>query len=178
MVLEKVAQAIDEGKNQVAAAAVDRGKDNIFQGASDWMVAVDLPGRRNYPAMISECGVRPDIVVSSDRNKTVIIVELTVPYESNMSRSHEFKTAKYEELASHVHRKGYKTHLIAVEVGARGFAGSAMYSLFKRLGLSNRRCTWYIKQVSEAAERASYWIWLKRNNGSWTTNISSTLSQQ
>ena len=183
LVLDKIAQAFDEAKNNMAPTAVANGarsqdKASILQGTNEWRVAADLPARRAYPDMISDFGMRPDIVVSSDMNKTVIMVELTVPYEANMSGSHEFKTAKYEELASHVQRKGFKTHLLAVEVGARGFAGSSIYSLFKKLGLSNRRCAWYIKQVTEAAERASYWIWLKRNDKTWTASINSTVNQQ
>jgi len=182
-VLGKIVQAIDEAKTnseRVATTSQARVQDNVsvLQGADDWMIAADLPSRRSYPTMITDDNVRPDIAVSSEKSKTVILVELTVPYESNMSESHEYKMAKYEDLVSHLHRKGYKAHLFAVEVGARGFAGTSVYNLLKRLGLSSQRRAWYLKQVAEAAEKASYWIWLKRNDKNWTVDISSTLKQK
>jgi hypothetical protein len=168
-VLEKLVQAIEEAKVSIgepvpAAQGGGHRKLSLFQGTGDWVIAADLPPRRNYPDMIASTGLRPDIVVTSIRTKVIVIIELTVPYESNMSGSHEFKLAKYEDLVAQLHRQGYKTHLFAVEVGARGFAGTSVYNLLKRLGLASRRCAWYIKQVTEAAERASYWIWLKRND--------------
>ena len=70
--------------------------------------------------------------------------------------------------------KGYKPHLFAVEVGARGFAGASAYSLLKRLGLSNPSWSKNLKLMTEAAERASYWLWLKRGDETWTTSISSS----
>jgi hypothetical protein len=173
-VLEKIVQAIEEAKVSAGKTAqtTQQGRSwsgNPLQLANDWIVAADLPTRKGYPDVIKDSGMRPDIVITSERIKTVIIVELTVPYESNMSESHEFKMAKYEDLVSQVHTKGYKTQLFAVEVGARGFAGTSVYNLLKRLGLSSQRCAWYLKQVAQAAEKASYWIWLKRNDNNWTT---------
>ena len=88
-----------------------------------------------------------------------------------MSESHEFKLAKYEELTSDIHRQGYKTLLFAVEAGARGLAGASVYSLLKRLGLPNQTCSRYIKQIAEAAEKASCWIWSRRNESTWSVNI-------
>jgi len=168
-VLQKVVQAVDEAR--VLPAARERG---ILQGANDWKIAADLSGMRAYPAMVAECGARPDIVVTSEQQKAAVVIELTVPYETNMSGSHEFKLAKYEELARHLRMKGYKPHLFAVEVGARGFAGASAYSLLKRLGLSNQSCSKNLKLMTEAAERASYWLWLKRGDKTWTTSISSS----
>lgn len=124
--------------------------------------------KRKYPAVIAEAGVRPDVVVISENSKTAVLVELTVPFETNMDQSHEFKIAKYEDLRDVLQRKGYKTYMFAVEVGARGFAGSSAYDLLKRLGLSGQKRAKFLKQMAEAAERASYWIWLKRSEASFT----------
>ena len=85
-----------------------------------------------------------------------------------MSKRHEVKLAKYEELCTDLLKQGYKTLLFAIEVGARGFCGSSAYSLLKQLGLQATRKTRFLKLMSEAAERASYWIWLKRNDKGWT----------
>ena len=146
-------------------------KESILEVANDWKMATDLPGMKEYPDVIKESGLRPDMVLISESSRTVVIVELTVPYESNMSESHEFKMAKYEGLAREIRQKGYRTQLFAVEVGARGLAGGTVYSLFQRLGLSGQARSRYLKQVAEAAEKASCWIWTKRNEKNWTVSI-------
>ena len=79
--------------------------------------------------------------------------------------------AKYEELCTKLHQEGFKTHQFAVEVGARGFCGATAYNLLKQLGLSNQRCSQHIRLMAEAAEKASYWIWLKRMDKSWVYSV-------
>ena len=140
----------------------------IFDAAEDWRVTADLDGwQENYPSFVKENGGRPDIVLISEATKTLILVELTVPFESNIGERHEFKMAKYEDLLKQLHRKGYVTHMFAVEVGARGLVGASVYSLLKRVGLSGGKRTRSLKHIAEAAERESYWIWLKRDNREW-----------
>jgi hypothetical protein len=145
--------------------------EGMLDHAKDWKIAADLPGMREYPELIKESGLRPDMVLISDSSRTVVIIELTVPYESNMSGSHELKKAKYEGLTSEIQRRGYRTWLFAVEVGARGLAGATVYNLLQRLGLSGQARSRYLKQVAETAEKASCWIWTKRNEKNWSVNI-------
>ena len=102
---------------------------------------------RSYLDVIKRHNVRPDVALVSELSKTAVVVELTVPFESNMSESHEFKLAKYEELVSGLHHSGCKAHTFAVEVGARGLVGTSAYYLFKRLGLPSRERTRYLKQL-------------------------------
>ena len=142
--------------------------ESILDAAKDWTIATDLPNMRNYPDVITDSNLRPDMVLTSEKNRTVVVIELTVPYEANMSENHEYKLAKYEGLRHEIHSKGYKTHMFAVEIGARGLAGASAYSLLKRLGLSNQMRSRYLKQLAEAAERASCWIWTKRKVKDWT----------
>jgi hypothetical protein len=150
--------------------------EGMLDVANDWKIAADLPCMREYPTVIKESGLRPDMVLISETSRTIVVVELTVPYESNMSESHEFKLAKYEGLMNDIHRKGYRTQLFAVEVGARGLAGATVYSLLQRLGLSGQARSRYLKQLAEAAEKASCWIWTKRNDKTWTVNIKDSLT--
>ena len=89
--------------------------EGILDAASDWKMAVDLPGIRECQEVVKQSGLRLDMVLSSESSRTLVIVELTVPYKSNMSESHEFKLAKYEGLASDIRRQGYKTLLFTVE---------------------------------------------------------------
>ena len=65
----------------------------------NWKVSADLPGWCNdYPKIISNKGLWPDIVLFSKGNSKVILVELTIPFESRLEQSHVDKTSKYEDL--------------------------------------------------------------------------------
>ena len=79
---------------------------NLGSG-EDWELSADLPGWHNdYPKTISSKGLRPDIVLSSMTNLKIIVVELSIPYESRMDLSPEYKTSKYEDLKKTWKRKG------------------------------------------------------------------------
>ena len=158
-------------RKSISSEALGQGSRSdsagLLEEASDWEVAAGLVGRRNCPAVFKENVARPGIVALSTIRRTAVLVELTVPFEANMSESHEFKLAKYEVLREALHADGYKAHLFAVEVGARGFAGASVYSLLKRLDVSSKARSRCIKAAAEAAERSSYWIWLKRDTKEW-----------
>ena len=151
-----------------AAAKASGFKSSVLQNATDWKISADLPNMRIYPDVIKKSNVRPDMVLVSEKSKTVVVIELTVPFESNMGESHEFKLAKYEELMADLHKSGYKSQIFAIEVEARGLVGATAYILLKRLGHASKERKKYLKQVGEAAEKASHWIWLKRNEKTWT----------
>ena len=94
---------------------------SILDGAKDWKIAADIKGGEQYTRIISEYQQYPDIMVWSESLMVIIIIELTVPFEPQITESHEYKIAQYENLCGHIctHRKEAK--LYAVEVGARGF---------------------------------------------------------
>jgi hypothetical protein len=143
--------------------------ENLLDSGNDWMMAADMPGMKVYPEVITKTNLRPDAVLISEASRTVVLVELTVPYETNMNESHEYKAAKYEGLVQEIRQAGYRPHLFPVEIGARGMAGASAYSLLKRLGLPNQVRSRYLKQLAEAAERASCWIWSKRKIKEWNS---------
>ncbi|KAI8518207.1 hypothetical protein Bbelb_042240 [Branchiostoma belcheri] len=89
--------------------------------------------------------------------KSVVIVELTTPWEENIHCAHERKKLKYEELAQQFRQNGWRTHLYPVEVGVRGFAdfqirGKAQYQ--------------FVRAVAEEVEKSSFSIWIRRKSRS------------
>ena len=79
---------------------------NLLGLDGNWEVSTDLPGWRNdYPKIISNKGLRPDIILFSKANSKVILVELTIPLDSRLEQSHDYKTSKYEDLKKRT-RKG------------------------------------------------------------------------
>lgn len=140
-------------------------RQGLLSEADDWECATDLPERNNYPEVIRETGLRPDIVLHSQNAKEILLIELTVPYETRIEDAHAYKTEKYADLVQHLRKAGFRTKVFAVEVGARGFVGSSAYSLMKELSISGKSRTRTLKAMSEAAEKASSWIWSRRNKG-------------
>ena len=92
--------------------------ENVLGSATDWEIAADLPDWRNYPHTVKETGRRPDIVLWSESSAKMFLIELTVPYESRVEVQHQFKLAKYEDLAKELQSEGHTTKVMPTEVGA------------------------------------------------------------
>ena len=82
----------------------------------------NLPNSQIYADMphILTTSQRPDIVIVLEESKDIVIVELTVPFETNLEESHRRKVDKYSSLVQDIQERGYTVSLYAVEVGVRG----------------------------------------------------------
>ena len=95
------------------------------------------------------------------------MIELTVPWEEGCEEAHERKLTKYKELAETCRQKGWKTQLYVVEVGCRGFTARSVGRFLKDSGIVGNQLQTAIRNLGEAAERASIWLRFKRNNQCW-----------
>ncbi|KAI4871602.1 hypothetical protein NFI96_006464 [Prochilodus magdalenae] len=102
------------------------------------------------------------MVLMSETTRQVVLLELTVPWEDRTEEAYERKRAKYEELASVCRSKGWRTWCDPIEVGCRGFAGQSLCRALKRLGIRGLHTRKAIEKITDAAERASRWLWIKR----------------
>ena len=50
----------------------------------------------------------------------IVIVELTVPYETVIQDAHDRKSQKYADLVNDLEISGYKVQLFCLEIGSRG----------------------------------------------------------
>ena len=57
--------------------------------------------------------------------KTGIILELTICFETNFQDAKQRKVAEYSELAEEIEDRDFVVDLITLEVGSRGYDGSA-----------------------------------------------------
>ncbi|MFG1588224.1 hypothetical protein ACDT12_13105 [Staphylococcus aureus] len=136
---------------------------HLLANANDWVIAADINDFRNYPQAIRDSGKRPDVVISSARANSFILVELTVPFEDRMEERNISKREKYDELTADLRDTGYEVSLFAVEVGARGLPGRSLYAFLRKLGLSSRERAGFMRGAAGAAESASAWIWRRRD---------------
>jgi hypothetical protein len=83
------------------------------------------------------------------------MVELTVPWKERVEEAYYLKRDKYIILQAGCIEKGWKTWVLPVKIGCRGFPSHSLWShvLDTRVNGKTRKAT--IRRMSEAAERAS-----------------------
>ncbi|XP_035990671.1 uncharacterized protein LOC118562404 [Fundulus heteroclitus] len=174
-VAESVASAINSSNKQQAPKkaisfvragekprANQRATIGLLYTASDWQLQVDLGKQLRFPQHIATTTLRPDMIMTSQSSKHLIILELTVPWEENIEEANERKRAKYQELVEECRGAGWKTFYEPIEVGCRGFAGRSLCKVLSRLGIVGASKKRAIKSASEAAEKATRWLWIRR----------------
>ena len=122
---------------------------------------MDLKTSLQFPVHIIQTEKWPDIVAWSDSKKTVLLIELTVPWEENREEAHELKKNRYETLRADCVEKGWICHVISIEVGCRGFLGHSVISFLSKIGISGRSLKVATNRLQTAAQYASSWIWSK-----------------
>ncbi|CAG9565456.1 unnamed protein product [Danaus chrysippus] len=136
---------------------------SILKAASDWTIMMDTYEKQyKIPEDICASASRPDIFLYSRILKRVVMIELTVPWETNIPKDHATKVNKYYELTNELTRNRFVVDLYAVEVGARGITAKSLYNLLKDLGLSRTNINSFLERTSKAALVGSFQIWLGR----------------
>ena len=126
------------------------------------------PTKLVFPDVV-QTSLRPDIVIWSTVPKVMILVELTVPWEERTDEANERKRSKYmyQELADLCREKGFSTWVFPVEVGCRGFPAQSVWKALGALGMKGMTRKSSVQALSRTAERASSWLWLRRNKATW-----------
>ncbi|XP_039590572.1 uncharacterized protein LOC120514312 [Polypterus senegalus] len=114
------------------------------------------PRRGSLEHILSSCP-------TSASSKQILLLELSVPWEDRMEEANERKRLKYQELIEDCRRRGWKACCEPIEVGCRGYAARSLCKIFARLGITGAAKRRAIKSITEAAERALRWIWIKRS---------------
>ena len=153
------------------APAAQRGPIGILTQATSWDMRVDLRKKLVFPDVVLT-KLRPDIVLWSAISKKIILIELTVPWEDSCDEAFERKSSKYADLVEDCRQKGWSAWLFPVEVGARGFPAQSVWRMFHKIGVTGTKRKAAIKRLAEAAERASCWLWCKREAPTWSPDNS------
>ena len=115
----------------------------------------------------------PDLVIidRSTEPTTVILLELTVPWDSSTSfqAALDRKTARYERLAEDLRGKGYTTLNLPLEVGCRGVINARNHLVLETLCnlIKIRANKKLIGSLGRIALLGSYRIWLARRSQEW-----------
>lgn len=135
--------------------------------ARDWKMLADIGRQLVFPPEIATTTLRPDLVLWSPSLKKVFIIELTVPWEDAVDEAYERKHLRYAELAAEAQQRGWNAEVRPVEVGCRGFVARSTTRLFADLGIRGQSQRSAIKAASEAAERSSQWLFMRRKDPCW-----------
>ncbi|KAJ8402646.1 hypothetical protein AAFF_G00367290 [Aldrovandia affinis] len=131
---------------------------------------VDLSRQLQFPRKITITTLRPDIVVWSTTAKTVLLIKRTVPWEEGVEAAYERKRQKYSNLAAECMEAGWRFVIYPVEVGCRGFVSTSMTRLLRDMGMADAKLRKATKELSEEAEKGSFWLWLRRKDRKWGNN--------
>lgn len=174
---DAISTAIQDSKNQHApkqsitfiragekAQHRPSSSGGLLATARDWQLQVDLGRQLKFPENIAATPLRPDMVLISESTKQVVLLELTVPWEDRIEEANERKRARYTDLVAECWSNGWRARCEPVEVGCRGFAGHSLQRTLKLLGVKGLQCRRATKNILEAAEKASRWLWIRRGD--------------
>ena len=162
-------QVVQFVKSGQPAPKSTSARTSVLDESDNWEMSVDLGKKLVFPNIV-QTTLRPDIVIWSTRDKRLMMIELTVPWESRCDEAYERKRAKYAELQNQCIERGWRTWLLPVEVGARGFPAQSLWKMFSTVGITGGERKRAVRKLSLTAERASSWLWLKREEKSWKAN--------
>ena len=99
----------------------------VIQSDVKWEIAADLMGcERFFPIPTTK---KPDLVISSEEEKEMHLVELTVPREDNISSAHEWKENRSEAFVGECEEAGWKVMHVPIEVGCVGYIATRIHKV-------------------------------------------------
>ncbi|XP_059411418.1 perforin-1-like [Carassius carassius] len=90
-----------------------------------------------------------------------------------MEEAFERKRAKYEELAGECQSRGWRTRCNHIEDGCRRFISQSLIRAAKMLRVKRLHIRKAVKNIMDAAEKASRWLWIKQGD-LWITQATQT----
>ena len=135
---------------------------------------IDINGQNSghistIPPDLMVTSQRPDIVIIEKPSKKAHIFELTVPFETNIHKEHEYKQGKYDHFKQDLENGA---DVIAFEVGVRGYVSPENKTRLKKLfGFAKTGIKFksFMKNIIMLSINSSYYLFLNRNEPNWIT---------
>ena len=129
----------------------------------EWMhITADLPGMQyTFPQDITTTDLRPDIVIWD--SQVIYLVELTVPFETNIDDAVARKVHCYQDLRDAC-APSQSSSIITLEVGSRGFLYMEQFQkLYQLLRAKRSDIQSFELDIIRHVIVSSYDVWCKRN---------------
>ena len=137
-------------------------------------IYVDLPGKlkgiSTIPTNIITTNLRPDAVIVNASEKKIVLFELSVPFEANISDTHLRKVKRYENLILDIEQTGYRVFYYPLEVGSRGYIDNSNFGRLKsffRESKSNVNIKFVKKTLSKMSIVASFIVFHSKFEDLW-----------
>ena len=178
--LSSCSSSLEQGRYTFRHDSCLRTISDFLTGRLDvgYEIFTDLAGRGSrasgtVPLDVIPTTQRPDIVVLSRTDRRIVIFELTVPWDSNVSNAHQLKMNKYAALVDDLENAGYRVYLFCFEVTVRGQITKANKARLKSFlfRVSPARRSDFAKLangVSKAALLGSFSIFCARDEVQWS----------
>ena len=144
-------------------------------GTGNVNVYCDIGGQTiaggTIPPHILVTNKRPDLVIVWEDPKHILLIELTVPFESNITDAHKRKIDRYKALVQDLNETDYDTIYEAIEVGQRGFIDKENKTRIKQILAkcgSNKRPKELVSDLSKAALLCFFFIFYSRHDQAWS----------
>ena len=122
------------------------------------------------PSSIIPTQEKPDIVVVNAVEHHVTLIELSVPYETNITKARQRKLDRYAALLADINTTSFTADLICLEVGSRGLLTKDNKNQLRKIaGLVNEkrlRPIW--RDISKISLLSSYSIYNARFEPIWS----------
>ena len=177
-VLSNCSVALDQGRltwrhNSVLSSIIACIRPILLEG---FALYADLEGfLAPHGGVISPhllvTNLRPDLFLVNESTRVIVLLELTCPWDGNITRSHEFKREKYAPLVNDL-SNDFSVFYFPIEVSVRGQVSKGNRARFKaftyRCFKNPRRTLPIILRVcSRASLLSSFSIFCARKEPSW-----------
>ena len=126
-------------------------------------LSADL-GSYVFPHHIVPTDLRPDIVCWDDVLRKIVLIELTICFETSFLHAAERKSVKYEDLVARARSSGYSGRLITLQVGSRGIIDQVgFHHLQQEFNIPKNQYIQLLHRISLLVIEESYKIWCQRN---------------
>ena len=125
---------------------------------NDKQMALDAK-KNTIPPDILVTNQRPDLTIIDREAKQLVILELSIPFETNLHAARERKADRYAPLLAGLDERGYTIQYFSLEVGSRGIAAQNTFKTLKRItGAPRRKVQDFMKTVIQTVINCSYMI--------------------
>ena len=158
-VLNNCSAAVNEGRYKWRHDSVLKTLLSYLGSLNDFEVYADVEGYRSS-AMFFNSSI-PDIVLI--KNNNLYAIELTICFETNFTKSRNYKINRYKNLANDV-IGNYVVKKLFLEISSLGFYtndAKPFIKFCKKLKVNNVERM--LKKCSEVAIRASFFLNIRKN---------------
>ena len=115
------------------------------------------------PSIITGSEYRPDLVIVDNSN--LLVLELTVGYETNLESNFKRKDEKYKTLFNDLRKTYRQVNYVNLSMGSIGTIykqSKTIKDVFKNLGIDENEFNHMLKKIIEIAIRCTYYVFCRR----------------